>query len=237
MKLLLGSGGFGTPERQAAWAKALDQFLGPVRQVLFVPFAGFDYDLYLSGMRKLDFHSGRELIGIHQQKDPKRAIDQAEAIYIGGGNTFRLLNELYRQDLLEVIRKRVRANELRYIGVSAGTNMACPSMKTTNDMPIVAPPSLEALGLIPFQINPHYFSGAIHYQTEQGLIPYGGETRDDRIREFHLMNETPVLGIAEGGILRVEEGTYTLCGTAGARLFRKGQPPLDLPVGAEIAAP
>ena len=236
MRLLLGSGGFSTPERQSVWRSELDQFLGPIRKVLFVPYALKDHDGYVAKMTERGFNADRELIGLHRAADPKKAILEADAIYVGGGNSFRLLNDLYRLDLCAVVRERVLAG-MPYIGVSAGTNMSCPTLMTTNDMPIVQPPSFQALDLIPFQINPHYFAGAIHYASESGLIPYGGETRDDRIREYHEMNSLPVLGLFEGCVLRVPTaGRYELAPGAGqgARLFRAGQAAEDYLPGAVL---
>lgn len=233
MRALLGSGGFSTPERQASWISALDNFLGPIDEVLFVPYALADHDDYVSKMVERGFHAGRKLTGIHRAADPRDAVHQAKAIYVGGGNSFRLLHALYAHDLLDVIRARVQSGALTYIGVSAGSNMACPTLKTTNDMPIVMPPRFEALGLIPFQINPHYFAGPIHFRNAAGeLLPYAGETRDDRIREFHEMNDTPVLGLWEGAILHCVAGQYSISGEGGARLFRKGQNPVDLEPGS-----
>jgi dipeptidase E len=235
MRLLLGSGGFNTPERQAGWKRELDRFLGPVKSVLFVPYALADHDAYVQKVIERGFHADREIVGIHRTPDPRKAVEEASAIYVGGGNSFRLLHDLYKHDLLDIVRQRVRSGKLIYVGVSAGTNMACPTLKTTNDMPIVMPPSFEAFGLIPFQINPHYFAGPIHFQSQAGLIPYAGETRDDRIREFHEMNSVPVLGLWEGSILRIEGDRGTLAGEGGARLFRLGESPRDFAPGAEIA--
>ena len=234
MRVLLGSGGFTTPERQAAWKAELDSFLGPVRRVLFVPFALADHDAYVEAIRQRGFHAGRELAGIHREPDAARAVREAEAIYVGGGNTFRLLASLYQRELIDGIRERVRAGNLLYVGVSAGTNVACPTIRTTNDMPIVQPPSLDALGLVTFQINPHYFPGPIYMKSGESFVVYGGETRDDRLREFHEENETPVLAIEEGGFLRLEGKSARLGGTAGARWLRRGQGPIARAPGDEI---
>lgn len=234
-KLLLGSGGIRTPERELSWKRELRDFLGDVQQVLFVPYALADHDGYLEQVIGRHFLENKDLIGIHRNADPQKAIQEAKAIYVGGGNTFRLLNELYRKDLLAVIRERVNAGELQYIGVSAGTNVTCPTVRTTNDMPICEPKALTALGLIKFQINPHYFAGAIHYPTPSGFQPYAGETRDDRIAEFLEMNEGPVLGLWEGAILKVEGERLTLKGAAGARLFQRGKAAKDFDVGADLS--
>jgi dipeptidase E len=199
--------------------------------VLFVPYALRDHDAYVEAMKTRGFAAGRDLVGIHREPSPREAVRKADAIYVGGGNSFRLLEALYRLDLIDEVRDRVRSGDLPYVGVSAGTNMACPTMKTTNDMPIVQPPSFNSFGLIPFQINPHYFSGPIHFETPQGLIKYAGETRDDRLREFHEMNDMPVLGLWEGTVLKFENARYHLIGQAGARWFKKGEPAVDLSPG------
>ncbi|HEX4924791.1 MAG TPA: dipeptidase PepE [Bdellovibrionales bacterium] len=223
MRLLLGSGGFSTPERRDGWKSEMNSYLGSIKRVLFIPYALADHDSYVQALKTWGFHGDREVIGIHTVKDPKKAVREAECISVGGGNTFRLLHDLYTNDLVEVVRERVFAG-LPYVGVSAGTNVAGPTMKTTNDMPITYPPSLDAFNLVPFQINPHYFAGAIHIKEEQGYVQYGGETRDDRIREFHEMNNTPVIGLWEGSILRIENRRLKLAGhNPRARLFRKGE--------------
>jgi dipeptidase E len=232
MRILLGSGGYRTPERIAILAEQMRSFFGPVPRLLFVPYALADHDAYLRMMTERGLHAGYVLDGIHHHSDPRQAVREAEAIYIGGGNTFRLLDALYRLRLLELIRERVHGG-LPYLGISAGTNVACPTIKTTNDMPIVQPPSLDALGLVPFQVNAHYFHGPFFLEEGEGYVQHFGETRDERIREFHEMNETPVLGLWEGGMLRGEAGRIRLIGTA-ARLFRKGREPIDVATGGSI---
>jgi dipeptidase E len=230
MRVLLGSGGFRTPERVQLLAEQMRSFFGDVERLLFVPYALHDHDRYVTMMVEKGLHGGYVLDGLHRHPDPRRAVREARAIFVGGGNSFRLLHELYRLDLLDAIRDRVRGG-LPYLGISAGSNVACPTIKTTNDMPIVQPPSLDALGLVPFQINPHYFTGQVHVKTDDGYHEHYGETRDDRLREFHEMNDTPAVGLWEGGLLRVERGRVLLVG-APARVFRKGQEPVDLAPGS-----
>ena len=184
-------------------------------------------------MTSRGINAGYELVGIHKASDPVPAMLEAEAIFMGGGNTFRLLDRLYRFRLLEPIRERVRGG-VPYLGISAGTNVACPTMKTTNDMPIVQPPSLDALGLVPFQVNAHYYTGSNYIRHGEQFVEHFGETRDDRLREFHEENETPVVGLWEGGILRVENGRMRLIG-APARIFRRGQPPVDVTAGSDLS--
>jgi dipeptidase E len=232
MRILLGSGGFRTPERIALLGEQVRAFFGPVERVLFVPYALADHDRYLAALVERGLHAGYRLEGIHRHADPGTAVREAPALFVGGGNTFRLLNELYRFGLVEVIRECVRGG-LPYLGISAGSNVACPSLKTTNDMPIIQPPSFAALGLVSFQINPHYFPGSTYYRTGDDYHEHFGETRDDRIREFHESNDTSVVGLGEGGLLRVEDGRVELAGAA-ARLFRKGQEPIDYAPGARL---
>jgi dipeptidase E len=232
MRILLGSGGYRTPERVALICDQMRSFFGPVRRLLFVPYALHDHDGYLQKLRERGLHAGYDLDGIHRHADPRRAVRDAEAIYIGGGNTFRLLDALYRFELLDLIRERVR-NGLPYLGVSAGSNVAGPTIKTTNDMPIVQPPSFAALGLVPFQINPHYFHGATFVREGETYREHFGETRDERLREFHKMNETPVVGLWEAGMLRIENGSVELIGAA-ARVFRQGPDPVDVIPGQRL---
>lgn len=232
MRLLLGSGGFRTPERVAIWTEQMRELLGSVQRVLFVPYALADHDGYIRVMIERGIHAGYELAGIHTKPDPVAAIQDAEAILVGGGNTFRLLNSLYRLHLLDPIRERVRGG-MPYLGISAGTNVASPTIRTTNDMPIVQPPSLDALGLVPFQINAHYYSGTNFVKNGEQFVEHFGETRDDRIREFHEENEMPVLGLWEGGILRIEDKNVRLMGSA-ARLFQRGKEPQDFSAGTRL---
>jgi dipeptidase E len=233
MRLLLGSGGIRTPERVNFLTGQLRAFFGNVERILFVPFAGSDHDGYVEALRQRGLDAGYQLEGIHRCSDPVQAVAEAQAIYVGGGNTFRLLGELYARGLLGPIRQHVRAG-LPYFGISAGSNVACPTIKTTNDMPITWPPSLDALGLVPFQINPHYFTGQVHVKLDDGDHEHFGETRDERIREFHEMNDTTVIGLWEGGTLWCEAGRVSLAGSP-ARIFRKGQAPVDVAPGADLA--
>lgn len=230
MRLLLGSGGLSTDERRQRWMDAFDTFLGDITSFVFVPFALADHDGYVEKMHSYGFDGGREIRSLHTDDDPLAAIEAAEAIYVGGGNSFRLLRHMQQGGLLDPIRRRIEAG-IPYIGISAGSNFACPTIKTTNDMPIVAPDGLDALRLIPFQINPHYFSGRTWIRhDETSFTAYGGETRDVRITEFLEENDVPVLGVWEGGWIRIEDGQSVLEGSA-ARLFRRGQEPLDLTEG------
>ena len=209
-------------------ASAIQALLGPtITRVLFVPYALFDRDAYAAKARVRFEAMGYGLDSAHDAGGgPSRAVERAEAIFIGGGNTFRLLDALWRESLVEPIRNRVKAG-VPYVGTSAGSNVACPSIRTTNDMPIVEPPSFSALNLVPFNINPHYLD-AVPGSTHMG------ETREQRIAEFHEENSQAVVGLREGAWLLVEDGTATLHGQNGARLFRRGQPPTELSDGDAI---
>jgi len=231
--VLLGSGGFRTPERVALWAEQMQSVLGSISRVLFVPYALADHDGYVRMMTERGLHGGYSLDGIHHAPDPIAAVGEAEAIFVGGGNTFRLLAALHNFGLLDPIRARVRRG-MPYLGISAGTNVACPTVRTTNDMPIVEPPSLESLGLVRFQVNPHYYVGSNWVRQDDRFVEHFGETRDDRIREFHEENNIPVVGLWEGGVLRVESGRVELLG-AGARVFRRGESAVDVEAGSNLA--
>jgi dipeptidase E len=217
---------FGTRYLEHAFDELRDTLAG-VRRVLFIPHALKDRDAYAAKAREAFGELGFELDSLHEAGDPRRAVDAAEAAFCGGGNTFRLLKSLYELEVLPAIRQRALAG-MPYAGASAGSNLACPTIRTTNDMPIVQPPSFAALGLVPFQINPHYLDplpGSTHM----------GETRETRLREFHEENEIPVAGLREGAMVRVEGDSMQLRGLAGARLFRRGQEPVELQPGTELA--
>ena len=233
MRVLLGSGGFRTDDRRLVYSKAMRDHFGDIERVLFIPWALHDHDGYVDLMNEKGLNAGYELVGIHTADDPVEAIKQCSGIYIGGGNTFRLTAQLHDHGVLDVIRSRVE-DGLPYMGVSAGTNVACPTMQTTNDMPITMPASFRTLGLVPFQVNAHYFHGQVHVESVDALVEHYGETRDDRIREFHEMNETPVVGLHEGGFLEIEDGAIELVG-AQARIFRRGEAPLDLEPGDDCS--
>lgn len=194
----------------------LRSFLGAGQRVAFVPFAAHDHAAYTAKVRERLGRMELDVITIDE-------LDAADAIFVGGGNTFRLLKTLYERKLLDTIRERVLAG-LSYLGSSAGTVIAAPTMRTTNDMPIVYPPSFDAFGFVKFQINPHYLD-------PDPQSTHKGETREDRIREFHEENETPVVGLREGSILRVVDGATTLRGEKTARVFRRGREAVEVAAG------
>lgn len=204
----------------------IEDFLESARRVLFVPYALYDRDAYSSMARKRFNAIGFSVESIHAAADAQVAVADAEAIFVGGGNTFRLLKALYDFGLLELIRGRV-SEGMPYVGSSAGANVAGPTIKTTKDMPIVEPPSFDALGLVPFQISPHYVD-------PDPNSTHMGETQEERILQFLEENNTAVVGMREGAIVRLEHGSNVLKGSSGARIFRKGHEPVETLPGATI---
>ncbi len=207
-------------------ADEIRSFLGSVKRVLFVPFALFDRDAYAAMARERLQKMGYGLDSLHTIADAKQAVNAAEAVFIGGGNTFRLLKALYDNDVLLQIRKRV-SEGMPYIGSSAGANVAGPTIRTTKDMPIVQPPSFAALGLVPFQISPHFLDPDPH-------STHMGETQEERILQFLEENDTPVVGLREGAMVRAENGSHILKGSSGARIFRKGHDPVEATPGEQL---
>ena len=201
-------------------------FLGDAKKVLFVPYALYDRDAYTTTAQERFQKMAYDLTSVHTATDPRKAVRDTDVVFIGGGNTFRLLKALYDFDLLEVIRNRV-ADGMPYIGSSAGANVAGPTIKTTKDMPIVQPPSFDALGLVPFQISPHYLD-------PDPNSTHMGETQEERILQFLEENDTPVAGLREGAIVRSENSATILKGSSGARIFRKGMAPVEVLPGAQL---
>lgn len=197
-------------------------------RIAFVPYALADHDGYTGTVAAALEPLGIEVTGVHTASDPRSPLRTAEAVFVGGGNSFRLLRAMQRTDLLQVIRDRVRDGSLRYVGSSAGTNLAAPTIRTTNDMPITQPVSFDALGLVPFQINPHYLDPS-------PTSTHMGETREQRLGEFLEENDVPVLGIREGGWLRVSGDRACLGGANGGRLFRRGVDATELAADADVS--
>lgn len=224
MRLLLISNSTNPGEPYLNYPKEnIKQFLGekPVK-ALFIPYAAvtFSYDEYEGKVNNRFKDIGHSIVGIHHFDDPKKAVDEAEAIIVGGGNTWKLARTMRDNDLIGAIRKKVQAGT-PYIGWSAGSNAACPTLRTTNDMPIIDPKGFDVIDLVPFQINPHYLD--VHPQG------HGGETREDRINEFITENkDLYVIGLREGTMLNLEGETLKLIGEKTARIFRYGQEPKEL---------
>ncbi|MEA2571093.1 MAG: dipeptidase [Acidobacteriota bacterium] len=203
-------------------AADIERVLGGRKRVGFVPYALAGHIGYTVQLRERLAQMGADVTMIASPDD----VHSVEAIFTGGGNTFRLLKALYDRKLLEPIRDAVR-NGIPYIGTSAGTNIAAPTIKTTNDMPIVEPPSFNALAFVRYQINPHYLDA-------DPSTTHMGETREERIFQFHEENDTPVVGLREGAQLLVEGGVTTLTGDRPARIFRRGKEPVEVEPGTML---
>ena len=224
MKLLLISNSTNPGEAYLDYPKQnIKDFLGdkPINCV-FIPYAAvtFSFDEYVDKVNNRFAEIGHKVTGIHTFDNPIEAIEQAEAIIVGGGNTWQLVKMLQENNLMEPIRKKV-IDGTPYVGWSAGSNIACPSLKTTNDMPIVEPIKFETLNLVPFQINPHYL--------DDNNDTHGGETRETRITEFiHANKEVHVVGLREGCMLLYENKELKLIGSRSARIFHYGEDTLEL---------
>ncbi|MEN8115783.1 MAG: dipeptidase PepE [Bacteroidota bacterium] len=207
----------------------IQNFLGekPVT-ALFIPYAAvtFSFDTYCEKVEERFAEVGHHIVGIHSFDNPVKAVQEAEAIVVGGGNTWQLVRMMHDQKLMNPIRERVYGGT-PYIGWSAGSNVACPTLRTTNDMPIIDPKGFECTGMIPFQINPHYLDA-----NPEG---HGGETREQRIEEFLEINpDVYVAGLREGTMFKLENGNLDLIGNCQCRIFRKGQEPLELSAGDDF---
>jgi dipeptidase E len=202
------------------------EFVGSGNKVIFVPYAVHDLRACAEKAEDRFRDMGLSLSSIHDVSNMPRAVEEADTIFVGGGNTFRLLKGLHDHDLLAPIRRRVAAG-VPYIGSSAGSIAACPSLKTTKDMPVVQPASFEALGLVSFQISPHYLD-------PDPSSTHMGETQEERIMQFLEENEETVVGLREGSILRVQEGAVWLKGPNTARIFRRGQKPVEATPGPNL---
>ena len=209
--------------------KFVQDFLGPQRlKALFIPYAAvtLPFDEYALLVGKAFDNLGYSLTSIHLTKNPEQAVRDAEVIVIGGGNSFALLTQLYQNNLVGLIKDKIK-DGTQYIGWSAGANVACPTIMTTNDMPITYPPSFDAIDGVPFQINPHY--------TDFKQAGHGGETRQQRIEEFLVMNSNrKVIGLPEGMLLQREQNNLSLKGEGQAVLFQYGNEPKKLTPGSDI---
>jgi len=204
----------------------LEEFLGDPKTVLLVPYALKDMDLFTSRARARFERSGHQLESICEKSDPVAAVNEAEAIFVGGGNTFRLVDILYKLNLMIPLRSFIDSGK-PYIGSSAGSIICGPTMKVTNDMPIVQPPTFDTLGILPFHINPHYID-----EYPEGF--YHGETRELRLTEFLEDNDDVVVALYESALLRVNDQSVTLKGKGGARIFRRGKEIEDISHGTSL---
>ena len=199
-------------------------------EILFIPYArpsGITHDDYTSKVSEAFNKIGKSVRGIHEFDDPITAIETAQGLFTGGGNTFVLVNQLYKNDILTSIKSAVN-NGVPYLGTSAGSNICGLTMNTTNDMPIVYPPSFKTLGLVPFNINPHYLD-------PDPSSTHMGETRETRIGEFHAFNTQPVIGLREGSWIEVKGNKLTLKGDLDARIFEYGKSPYEIPTNSDLA--
>ena len=224
MRLLLISNSTNPGENYLDYPKNnIKDFLGEKsKNAIFIPYAAvtFSFEEYEKKVNDRFAEIGHQVTSIHRFINPIEAIENSDAIVVGGGNTWQLVKMLQKKDLMKVIRKKVKQGT-PYIGWSAGSNIACPSLKTTNDMPIVEPIKFKTLKLVPFQINPHYL--------DDNPANHGGETREVRINEFIEVNrETHVVGLREGTMLLLENDDLALIGKRKARVFKYGQEPLEL---------
>ncbi|WP_291146355.1 dipeptidase PepE [Flavobacterium sp. UBA7680] len=198
--------------------------------VLFIPYArpgGISHEEYTKKAAEVFASINIKLQGIHEFESPEKAIQNAKGFFTGGGNTFLLVSQLYKNNIMQLLAEKVKSGT-PYLGTSAGSNICGLSMQTTNDMPIIYPPSFQTLGLIPFNLNPHYLDPDTNSQ-------HMGETRETRIKEFHAFNAIPVLGLREGSWLEVKGDKITLKGSLKARLFKQNQTPEELEPESDLS--
>jgi len=199
------------------------ELFSETKEIIFIPYArpgGLSHDDYTKIAAKAFSEINKKIIGIHTFEDPIDAINKAKGVFVGGGNTFVLVTQLYKNNVMQALREAI-FNGLPYLGTSAGSNICGTSINNTNDMPIVYPPSFKALGVIPFNINPHYLDPDPNSK-------HMGETRETRIKEFHTQNTIPVVGIREGSWLQVKGKAIVLKGFHSARIFEQGKEPYEL---------
>jgi dipeptidase E len=199
------------------------------KTLLFIPYArsgGITHEEYTTKVALAFAKINIAVKGIHEFENPAEAVQNAEAIFTGGGNTFVLVSQLYKNQVMDVLAEKLKSGT-PYLGTSAGSNIAGLTIQTTNDMPIVYPPSFQTLGMIPFNLNPHYIDN-------DKPSNHMGESREDRIKEFHTFNSIPVLGLREGSWLEIKGETITLKGNFKARLFRQNQEPEELESGTDL---
>lgn len=231
MRLLLISNSTNAGEAYLDYPKThIRDFLGGTKvRALFIPYAAvtFSYDEYEEKVRTRFNEVGHDVVSIHRFKDPVRAVHEAPAIVVGGGNTWMLLRCLRDNKLIVPVREKVLGGT-PYVGWSAGSNVVCPTIMTTNDMPVTAPSSLKAFGLIPFQINPHYL--------DANPAGHAGETREQRIQEFIEVNrDIFVAGLREGTMFLLEGKSLSLIGPRNARIFRYGNDPMEAAPGGDLS--
>jgi dipeptidase E len=237
--LLLFSNSTNAGEEYLAWTRTyIKDFIeeNKIKSVLFVPYAGVNlasasieasFDIYTERVSKFFQEYGVLVKSVHHEPDPADAAGKAQAIVIGGGNTFHLVKMMHETGIMKVIRERTMEGT-PYIGWSAGANVVCPTLRTTNDMPISEPPSFDCLNLVPFQINPHFL--------DANPFGHAGETREQRIMEFLTVNRNiTVAGLREGTLLQLKGNILQLKGTRKMRIFRFGEVPREVEAGEDVS--
>ena len=209
----------------------LKVFFKDAQEILFIPYArpsGITHDEYTNKAAEALAKIDKKVRGIHEFENPSEAVRNSQGIFTGGGNTFVLVNQLYKNSLIEIL-KEVVSNGTPYLGTSAGSNICGLTINTTNDMPIVYPPSFKTLGLVPFNINPHYLDPDLN-------STHKGETRETRIKEFHAFNSQPVVGLREGSWLEVKDNSIVLKGELKARIFEYDKTPYEVETETDLSS-
>ncbi|MBQ0736131.1 dipeptidase PepE [Aquimarina celericrescens] len=210
--------------------EALNELFEGINEILFIPYArpgGISHDEYTIGVNNIFKKINKRIMGIHMFEDPLEAVKNAKGIYTGGGNTFLLVDQLYRKGVIEPLKEKILSGT-PYLGTSAGSNICGLTMQTTNDMPIVYPPNFRTLGVFPFNINAHYLDPDPNSKHK-------GETRETRIKEFHNLNPQPVVGLREGSWLRIINEDIVLEGGLSARIFEQNKTPYEMNSGNSLS--
>jgi dipeptidase E len=208
----------------------LELFFANCTTLIFIPYAqpsGISLDEYTHKVSTAFAKINKKIIGLHTFENPIEAIENAEGFFTGGGNTFLLLDQLYKKNVIQSLKKAIESGT-PYLGTSAGSNILGATIQTTNDMPIIYPPSFDAIGALTFNLNPHYLDPDTNSK-------HMGETRETRIKEFHAFNDLPVLGLREGSWLEVNEKSIILKGNLTARLFEKDKQPIEIDPETNLA--
>lgn len=218
-------------ERYLAYLEpVMKELFAGIEEVIFVPYArpgGISHDEYTANAAPVFASLGIQLTGLHTFDAPLAALQSGKAFFTGGGNTFLLVKQLHELQIMDSLREAVLKGK-PYLGTSAGSNIGGMNMQTTNDMPIVYPPSFQTMGLVPFNLNPHYLDPLPD-------LPHMGETRETRIKEFHTQQSTPVVGLREGSWIRVRGDAVLLEGSRPARIFEQKKEPYELEAGSVIS--
>ncbi|TPV35688.1 dipeptidase PepE [Paucihalobacter ruber] len=230
MKLILASTSTIYGGKSLSYLQAeLTELYKNVTEVLFIPYArpgGISHQEYTNNLKPVFAEIGINLKGIHEFENPIEAIEKSSGIFTGGGNTFVLLYQLYKNELILPLQKAIK-NGTPYLGTSAGSNICGLTINTTNDMPIVYPPSFKALSIVPFNLNPHYID-------PEPNSKHMGETRETRIKEFHAYHTQPVIGLREGSWLEINSDDCMLKGSLSARVFESNKAPYEIDTNTNL---